>query len=324
MKHIDIRRIDLNLLIAFEAIYQEGSVTGASERLYLTQSALSHALSRLRELCDDPLFERHGKIMVPTGMARQLIVPVQSALTLLERSLNQPYPAVSGKVRPRLTIGLISMYEAAFLPRLMARMAGEPDYEIAVTRYAPGKLEGHLAQGKFDVAIQMETPHSVHVHSTPLLRERLAVMARRGHPQAGEDIDLATYMAQYHVVVVPDERWTDFVSQEFQRLRLNRQVVLRCQDYWTAAQTVASSDFLLTAQRAALEQVLQSFPGNQLLPMPSDLDTPEAMEVRLYWHASRDEDPANRWLRQQLRAIFRKCSAAPRLSRAHPGGSGSA
>ena len=100
MKHIDIRRIDLNLLIAFEAIYQEGSVTGASERLYLTQSALSHALSRLRELCDDPLFERHGKIMVPTGMARQLIVPVQSALTLLERSLNQPYPAVSGKVRP--------------------------------------------------------------------------------------------------------------------------------------------------------------------------------------------------------------------------------
>jgi hypothetical protein len=101
MKHIDIRRIDLNLLIAFEAIYQEGSVTGASERLYLTQSALSHALSRLRELCDDPLFERHGKIMVPTGMARQLIVPVQSALTLLERSLNQPYPAVSGR-RARL------------------------------------------------------------------------------------------------------------------------------------------------------------------------------------------------------------------------------
>lgn len=113
-------------------------------------------------------------------------------------------------------------------------------------------------------------------------------------------------MAQYHVVVVPDERWTDFVSQEFQRLRLNRQIVLRCQDYWTPAWTAATSDFLLTAQRAALEQVLQSFPGNRLLPMPSDLDTPEAMEVRLYWHASREDDPANRWLRQQLRAIFRE------------------
>lgn len=75
-------------------------------------------------MCDDPLFERHGKIMVPTG-------------------------------------------------------AGEPAYEIAVTRYAPGKLEGHLAQGKFDVAIQMGTPHSVPERSTRLLRERLAVMARR-------------------------------------------------------------------------------------------------------------------------------------------------
>jgi DNA-binding transcriptional LysR family regulator len=71
MKTIDIRRIDLNLLIAFEAIYEEGSVTQASERLHLTQSALSHALSRLRELFDDPLFERRGNIIAPTAMARQ-------------------------------------------------------------------------------------------------------------------------------------------------------------------------------------------------------------------------------------------------------------
>src|SRR5512137_2165102 len=116
MKHIDIRRIDLNLLVACEAIYQEASVTRASERLCLSQSALSHALSRLRELCDDPLFERHGRIMVPTAMASQLVEPVQSALALLERSLNGSCPPGGGTPRQRLSIGLISLYEAAFLP----------------------------------------------------------------------------------------------------------------------------------------------------------------------------------------------------------------
>lgn len=304
MKHIDIRRIDLNLLVAFEAIYQEGSVTRASERLCLTQSALSHALSRLRELCGDPLFERRGKEMLPTELATRLVGSVQSALALLERSINQTYPVRDGKHRRRLRIGLISLYEAAFLPELMTRAGADADYEIGIARYAPGKLESHLAQGKFDVAIQMEEPHSNQVRSEALIRESLAVMARRDHPVVGAQLDLATYMAQSHVVVVPDERWMDFVSQEFQRLRLNRRIALRCQDYWTACQTVACSDFLLTAQRRALERILQTFPGNRLLPMPSDLPTPESMEVRLYWHESSADDPAIQWLRESLRAVF--------------------
>ena len=304
MKHIDIRRIDLNLLIAFEAIYQEGSVTGASTRLYLTQSALSHALARLRELCDDPLFERQGKAMVPTELARHLIEPVQAALALLERSLNEAPDAGGSRARRRLTIGLISMYEAAFLPQLVRRMEQEADYEIAVARYAPGKLESHLAQGKFDVAIQMQTPHSARVRSAVLLRERLAILARRGHPELSEGLALETYLAQRHVVVVTDERWVDFVSQEFQRLRLNRTVALRCQDYWTACQAVAGTDLLLTAQRSALRQIAETWPALQLWPLPADLDTPEAMEVRLYWHESSETDPAGRWLREQLLAIF--------------------
>lgn len=303
MNRIDVRRIDLNLLIVFEAIYQEGSVTEAAERLYLTQSALSHSLARLRELCGDPLFERQGKLMVPTDVARELIAPVQSALAQLQRTLDA-LPRGEARSRRCLTIGLISLYEATFIPRLMARLGAQPEYEIAITRYAPGKLERHLAQGKFDVAIQMQVPHSTQVLSVPLLRDRLAIMLRKDHPDAGEAMDLATYLANFHVVVVPDDRWVDFVSQEFQRLRLNRKIALRCQDYWTACQTIATSDYLLSAQAEALQQILPSFPGNRLLPMPLDLDTPEAMEVRLYWRRSRTDEPAIRWLRENVAELF--------------------
>lgn len=306
MQKIDIRRVDLNLLIAFEAIYQEGSVTRASQRLFLSQSAMSHALARLRELCGDPLFERKGNAMVPTEMARQLVAPVQSALGLLERSLNHARDPAA-VARERLTIGLITLYEPAFLPRLAARVQpGIDPYELAIARYPPGKLEVHLAQGRFEVAVQMSIPHAAQIRSKPLLRERLGVLARAGHPVIAADgaIALTDYLGERHVLMVPDERWTDFVSQEFQRLGLERAIALRCQDFWSACEAVATSDLLLTAQRSALEQAQRNFPGTVIAPMPVGMDTVEEVEIRLYWLASREEEPGNRWLRENLQAVF--------------------
>jgi DNA-binding transcriptional LysR family regulator len=305
MKMIDIRRMDLNLLVAFEAIYEEGSVTQASERLHLTQSALSHALSRLRELFDDPLFERRGNVIAPTNMARHLIGPVQSALGLLERSINQVYPAGQDKARRRLNIGLLlSTYGVSFLPQLMMRMDKTAPYEISISHYAFGKLESSLASGKIDVAIQFEFPHSSQVRSALLSREALGIMARKNHPLAEREMDLETYLGQYHVVVAPYERDANLVDMEFQRLGLERKIALRCQDYWTACKTVESTDLLLTATRSTLSRMRESFPDNHLMKLPADLHTPEAMNICLYWHESAEMDPDILWLREALLSVF--------------------
>lgn len=305
MKIIDIRRVDLNLLVAFEAIFEEGSVTQASERLHLTQSALSHALSRLRELFDDPLFERRGNVITPTKMARRLIGPVQSALGLLERSINQAHPRQSEKVRRRLNIGmLLSTYGAIFLPQLMMRMNAAAPYEIVLSHYNYGKLEPHLAAGKFDVAIQFQFPHSNQIRSALLSRESLGIMARKDHPLALAPMDLEAYLSHYHVIVAPTERTANLVDMEFQRHGLERQIVLRCHDYWSACKTVASTDFLLTATRSTLALMQPCFPGSLLLPMPADLNTPDSVNICLYWHESADADPDNLWLRNNLLSIF--------------------
>lgn len=305
MKNIDIRRVDLNLLVAFEAIYEEGSVTRASGRLHLTQSALSHALSRLRELCDDPLFERNGNIITPTAMARRLISPVQSALRLLEQSINQAHPNHPEKIRRRLNIGmLLATYGPSFLPQLIARMGSLAPYEIAVSHYSLGKMESHLSTGKFDVAIQFEFPHSSQIRNALLSREKLGIMVRQGHPLSQGTLDLDAYLNQYHVVVAPFEQDANLVDMEFQRLGLKREIVLRCQDYWTACKTVATTDFLLTATHSTLALMQECFPGNRLLALPPDLNTPEEMNIRLYWHESTDADPDNQWLRENLLSIF--------------------
>jgi hypothetical protein len=80
MKTVHLSRIDLNLFVVFDAIYTEGGITRASKRLSLTQPAISHALGRLRELFDDPLFIRQGKAMIPTPLARVMIDPVRDSL----------------------------------------------------------------------------------------------------------------------------------------------------------------------------------------------------------------------------------------------------
>src|ERR1035437_8090284 len=111
MNNIDIRRIDLNLLVVFETIYREGTVTRASEKLNLPQSSVSHALGRLRVLFNDPLFVRHSNGMAPTAAARELYQPILSALRILEDTLNQRPPADQPKVRKKLTVGLITSDE---------------------------------------------------------------------------------------------------------------------------------------------------------------------------------------------------------------------
>lgn len=85
---MNLSRVDLNLFVVFEAIYTLGSITAAGRKLNLSQSAVSHALARLRSLFDDPLFERSSRGMAPTPLARALIIDVRDALQRMEGSLD--------------------------------------------------------------------------------------------------------------------------------------------------------------------------------------------------------------------------------------------
>ncbi|MBV2191908.1 MAG: LysR family transcriptional regulator [Azonexus sp.] len=307
MNNIDIRRIDLNLLVVFEAVYREGTVTRASEKLHLTQSSVSHALGRLRKLFDDPLFLRHHSGMTPTPLARELYPPVLSALRILEDTLNQPPPGGQAPPRRVLNIGLITTDEAAFLPQLMARQSNPPQYELVTTLYEPGRFESRLVTGKFDVVMQpfAYSYPSANVQSRLLTHEGLAVMIRRNHPALRKGaLDLDTYLKLRHIVVAPRRMDTSYLDMEFARRRLEREVVLRCQDYWTAARIVAETDCILTAPHRPMAYLIGDMRANKLVPLPEGLNMPDGADIYLYWHAAADDDPDNRWLRQNLVEIF--------------------
>lgn len=306
MNNIDIRRIDLNLLVVFEAVYREGSVTRASEKLHLTQSSVSHALGRLRALLNDELFLRQQSGMLPTPLSRGIYPNVVRALSLLESSLSQPV-VVAAERRRTLTIGLISTDEAAFLPQLMARQDSPPQYEIATVLYEPGRFESRLASGKFDVALQpfAYAYPSSNIQSRLLSRERLAVMVRRNHPALRRGpLDADTYLKLPHIVVAPRRLEHSFFDMELARRRQEREVVLRCQDYWAAASIVAQSDCILTAPHRLMACLVSQMRANKLVAMPADLGMPDAADIYMYWHHEAEEDADNRWLRQTLIEIF--------------------
>lgn len=296
-----ISKVDLNLFVVFDAIYTEGGVTRAGEKLNLTQPAISHSLGRLRDICRDPLFVRQGHRMVPTPLARNLIEPVRRSLRVLETSLNEIDRFDPATARRRFTIGLRFALESTVLPPLLRELSQRgPTIDIAAVRIDRANLELELSSGTLDVAIDVVLPLGEDIRREHIVGDRMIVVARRGHPEVGEGLDRATYLRQEHILVTTRRRGLGLEDMEISRLGGQRRIRLRCQQYFTACRIVSETDLILTMpERHALLANLQL--DNQILPLP--LDGP-ILDTYLYWHAMADADPANQWLRKLLVGTF--------------------
>ncbi|GIZ51415.1 LysR family transcriptional regulator [Noviherbaspirillum aridicola] len=298
-----ISRVDLNLFTVFEAIYTEGSVTRASQKLNLTQPAISHALGRLRQMFDDPLFVRQGHAMVSTPLARSLIEPVRRSLRGLEVTLNAARsfdPATTAKT---FHLALRDVLEATILPPLLRRVQeSAPAVDIAAITVDRRELVGELAAGTLDAAIDVLLPLPNDVMRTRIYQDSTVVVVRKGHPDIDGGIDLDTYMKQDHILASSRRRGPGLEDFELSRFGLERHIRLRCQHYFAACRVVSQSDMLLTMPGRYARIANREF-GNQILPFP--LEVP-AFDVFLYWHANVDADPANAWFREQVMASVRE------------------
>lgn len=296
-----LSKIDLNLFVVFDAIYTEGGITRASQRLNLSQPAVSHALGRLRQMFGDPLFIRHGHVMMPTPLARQVIEPIRAALQGLEVTLTKVErfdPATAGK---RFTIGIRNVQESLILPGLMRAISQAASrIEIHSVRLERRDLEGELAAGTLDIAIDVLLPLPEDIRRRRLAVEWLTVLARRRHPQVGAELDLATYLAQEHIAVSSRRRGLTAEDFELSRNNLSRRIRLRCQNYFAACHVVSRTDLILTMPQRYASIINAQF-RNQLLPFP--LNAP-AFDAYLYWHANAEAEPANMWLREQITRIM--------------------
>ena len=298
MNAMHLSRVDLNLFVVFDAIHRERSVTRAAHALHLTQPALSHALRRLRALFDDALFVRQGHVMVPTPLARSLIEPVREALRTLEVSVRSAQAFDPRRDERTFTVALRDVLEAALLPALVQRLrALAPGVSLAAVRIDRAELASELAAGTVDLALDVALPLPRSVHRARLLRDAQVVVVRERHPQVGDTLDLATYLALDHVLVSARPRGPGLPDVALAQSDLSRRIALRCQHYEAACRVVAATDLLLTMPGLYARMANQGL-GNRVLPVPLDM---APLDIYLYWHDNAAHDAANAWLREQLR-----------------------
>ena len=294
-----LQRIDLNLFRVFDVVYHERSLSRAAAVLFLSQSAVSHALARLREQIGDPLFVRQGRGVTPTPLARQLAPVIRDALASLHGALQRQRSFEPQRDVERVVLAMHDELEPILLPPLFSRLRkAVPKLTFASVRLDRGNLKADLAAGRLDLVVDVAQPTDPELlHETLLQAEFCVVSATRRRRLGADD-----YLKAQHASV--SSRRTGLPMEDFllSRQGVQREVVLRCQHYEAAGRLVAASDLLLTLPRYHAE-LLRTTLDLRLFKLPLELPP---MDVHLYWHRQVDAEPSNRWLRDGLREVVQR------------------
>jgi DNA-binding transcriptional LysR family regulator len=305
-----LTRVDLNLLVAFEALARELSVTRAAQRLGVTQSAMSHSLRRLRELLDDPVLVRGRAGMVLTPRAGSLAVPLRGGLVTLGRALASPDPFQPATARRSFTLATPDLWDVLALPPLLERLGQDaPGVDLAVAPFSGSQgLADELEAGEVDLAVVAQVADGPAVPDIPtpglvrrrLLRDSFSCLIRAGHPalRRGRTLTLETYASLSHALIAPGGEGKGLVDQVLEQHGLRRRIALRLPHFYTAPAVIAHSDLVLTAP-TALTWLRGDLP---LVALPPPLPLPEH-DVNLLWHQRFTDDPAHRWLRDLVAEV---------------------
>ncbi len=303
MHSVNLASIDLNLLLALDALLRERSVTQAAEQMGLSQPAMSRALARLRVLFDDPILVRSGHRMTPTPRALAIATPLRTALESIRATLEPPGEFDPRTARRRFVLSALDTTQAVVLPPLLDAIEREaPGVEVATGPLASAERTfAELESGERDLAIgRFETPpHGI--RRADFYRDRVVCLARRDHPRIGKRLTLKRYLAEGHLVaesMASVER--PFTIDGLLAGRgLVRRIVCRVENLAIAPFVVARTDLIASGPARTVGRFASGLGVRMFTPpfgMP-DLD------LHLVWHERYHEDPGHRWLRKTLAAL---------------------
>ncbi len=300
--------LDLNLLVALDALLAEGSVAGAARRLGLSASAMSRTLARLRAATDDPLLVRAGRAMVPTPHAQALRERARGALqearTVLRPAATEvDLPALDRTFVIRTNEGFVEVFGASLIAAVTAAAP------LARLRFAAKseKTARPLREGTADLEVGVLGEMGPEVRVQALFRDRFVGVVRSGHPLAAEgEVTLARYVAFCHVVASRQGRANGPVDAALSALGLARRVTAIVPSF-SAALAVARASDLVALVPASILRAQPAGPGDTAAIHAFELPVAtEAITVSLLWHPRLEADPVHRWLRQLFVTVCRQ------------------
>ncbi len=294
---MNLRSLDLNLLLIFDAVYNERSISRAAAKLALSQPTVSNALARLRERLGDPLFERGSRGMVPTPRAKTLAEPIRQALLVLERGLRGHEEFDFANSQREFVVAVEDYGEAVVLPRFVDWLAvAAPGIRIRIRPEPSTQLRSEMRGGTVDLALDYFSLTEPGFHSKCVLTEILLTLSRRDHPALGERLTLDDYLALRHVVLVPRSSTTSMIDLALAKRGLQRRITVHVPHFLSMPMMVQASTMLCTLPRR-MGLLYADFFRLQAHAVP--LRIPQ-FPVYLLWHESADRDAGHQWFRGHL------------------------
>jgi len=320
---VNLKDLDLKLLVVFEAIYSTGNISRAAEKLAMSQPAVSNQLARLRELLDDPLFARGRRGVEPTVKAQAMIGPVREALGLIGRQFGDAAELDLATYRRTFRISLFELLEPILMPPIINLIAERaPGISIEGIQPRP-EFAQDILNGTLDLVCYAYPINSPEISVIPIMPIDIVVIARRNHPRIGKALEAEALSSLGFVGLATDLRQTTMIDRDLLAHGIKRRFVYGVPRLWSIPPLVADSDLVAFMPRPFATYLASKF----------DLDIYETpvsfppQHIYMAWPSRWTVTPATNgcarpcWLRRRSGSALRWASRSPtsRHSRGPPG-----
>lgn len=303
----EIRRIDGTLLLVFLGLLRTGKAVEVAAELGVTNSSISHALRRLRDIFGDELFLRRPHGLEATAFAREIAPDIRAALEALQASLSGPASFDIAAASAHIRLSARDSEIAATLPRVLpAIRAKAPGLTFSLRSMSASDAIQELREARIDLALGFFARRDADLDAQLIRTESYLVVAREDHPLLQEALTLERYAAAEHVLVSVDGSMRGIVDTRLAQDGLRRRVVLAVPQFLPALALVAASDAIATLPRTLVLQHARRF-GLAIAEPPMDI---RAFDLRLVSHVRNRRNTVLNWCTQQFLTQLRDTAIA--------------
>lgn len=301
MRETNIKNLDLNLLVALNALLEEKSVTRAAARINLSQPATSRALSRLRDMFQDPLLVKGARGMVLTARANDLYQPLQHILSDIT-SIVSPPSIDPATMQGEVVIATRDYESAVILPKIINRITAEsPNLTLRIVPLIGDDLSS-LENPNVDFILTATDSKAATLHRYIVYKESFICLASKDNSIIQKEMNLETYVAAKHCLITISGFGLGVVDTLLAQKNLKRNIFVRIPHFLAVGHIIADSDLIVTLPRRLGELLSQQ---HRIVLINPPLKIPQ-FPIYLYWHARNQNNPIHQWIRKMIQTSYGK------------------
>lgn len=297
---MNLRNLDLNLLVVFEAVYSSGNISIAAKTMNVSQPTVSNSLSRLREVMGDQLFIGGNRGVTPTPKAMQIIGPVREALQTIQDGVTTESEFDPASMKRNFKVILFDPLEALLMPGVIRQIQAYKTITLETLPLSTTPVTESLMDNSVDLVMSTFAHGPGELESETVGSIDLVAIARKGHPEIDGELTLDQFRTLNHVALIPKLRGMSRLDEELRHIGVYRHITYTVSKFWSFPCIVADTDLIAIIPADFAAMAARSF-AIDVFPLPFNMET-----QRLYmtWTKEREMDPGHTWLRKCIRETY--------------------